>query len=91
MGGRDRTLSRPFHSFEEEGEPCFPVAGAANLVKHLVVDIAILFEVQAQIQERLAQHAGVAQQQRYEQPPHAPVAVEEGMNGLELHVRNPRP
>ena len=40
-------------------------------------------------QTRLAQHFGVAQQQRYEQPPHAPVAVEEGVNGLKLHVREP--
>ena len=50
----------------------------------------MLLQIQAEIQERLAQHPGVAQQQGYEQPAHAPVAVEEGVDGLELHVRESR-
>ena len=37
------------------------------------------------------QYAGVVQQQRHEQASQTAVAVQEGMDGLELHVRQPRP
>jgi hypothetical protein len=41
-------------------------------------------EVEAQVEQRLAKHAGVAQQQRDEEPSDTTVAVEEGVDRLEL-------
>src|SRR5262249_15816244 len=46
---------------------------------------------QAQVQQRRRQQLPVLQQQRNKQPPNAPVPIEERMDRLELHVRQPRP
>jgi hypothetical protein len=46
----------------------------------------VLLEVQAQVQERLPQHAVVVQDERDQQPPDAPVPIEKAVDGLELHV-----
>src|ERR1700720_3250054 len=43
-------------------------------------------EEQAQIQKWLLQHSACAQQKCDEQPPETAVAVEERVNGLELHM-----
>lgn len=42
-----------------------------------------------EIQHRRVQHAAFAQEERNQQPPDAAVAVEEGMNRLELRMREP--
>jgi hypothetical protein len=47
-------------------------------------------EVQARIQHRLAQHSVGHQLQHDQEPPDAPITVEEGMNRLELDMRQRR-
>jgi len=68
-------------------QPRLPVAGAAHLIELPVILIPMLFEMQAQIQQRLPQHAGILQDQRDHQPAHTAVAVEERVDGLELQMR----
>jgi hypothetical protein len=62
---------------------------APNLVQQRVIVRPALFEIKAEIQERLAQHARIAEQERDQEPPHASVAVEKGVDGLELYVGEP--
>ena len=47
----------------------------------------MLFEVQAQVQQWLRQHIVGAEEQGDQQPADAPVAIQERMDCLELHVR----
>lgn len=47
----------------------------------------MLLEVEAEIKQRLSQHAFVVQDQGDQQSADAPVAIEKRMDGLELHVR----
>src|SRR5439155_27312930 len=68
-----------------------PVSPRAHPVEQTVVLGAVLFEVQTQVEKRFFENPGVGQQERDEQPAYPPVPVEEGMDGLELDVREPRP
>ena len=55
-----------------------------------VVVVPSRFQEQAEIEDRFAQHAGFDQYQRDEQPPKPAVAIEEGMDGLELDMGKAR-
>ena len=46
----------------------------------------MLLEEQAQVEQRLIEHAGVDQHQNDQQPAEAAVAVEKRVDCLELHV-----
>jgi hypothetical protein len=86
----DRAFGRDPNSFQEERQPGFPVAVPANVVKQVVVLGSMLLEKETEIQERFTKYAGVAQQQRDEKPSDTSVAIEERMDRLKLHVRQPR-
>ena len=77
-GCGDRALGRNQHAFEEEGEPFFPVADTANAVQKGVVLATTFLEIQAQVEERLAQYTRVAEQECDQQSAYTPVAVQEG-------------
>jgi hypothetical protein len=51
----------------------------------------MLLQVEAQVEERLAQDPAVTEQQGDQEPAHPSVAVEERVDGLELDVRQSRP
>ena len=89
-GGADGAVGRLVDAAQEELEPGLPVAVVPHGVEQPVVLGPVLLEVEAQVEQRLAEHAGVAEEQRDQQPPDAAVAVEEGVDGLELHVRERR-
>src|SRR5207247_7086638 len=55
--------------------------------QEVVVLLAVLLEIKAQIKQRFAQDAFRAEQKGDEQPAQASVAVEERMNGFKLNVR----
>ncbi len=78
------------HAFEEEVEPRLPVALAAHAVEQVVVGRAVPLQVEAEVEERLVQYRRATEHQRDEQPADATVAVEERVDGLELHVRESR-
>ena len=48
-------LSGFLHAREEKEQPGFPIAGEANGLEELVVLLAVLLEVEAEIEQRLAQ------------------------------------
>ena len=47
--------------------------------------------MQAEVQQRLGQNARVVEVERYQQPTQATVAVQKGVDGLELQMRQTRP
>ena len=73
-------------ALEEEGEPALEIALAADAVEAPVVLGAMLLEEEAQVQERFAQQLPVLEQERDEQAADAAVAVEGGVDCLELRV-----
>src|SRR5580692_2394000 len=83
LSGRARRDLRPF---QKERQPFLPRAVCSYTLKQVVVPIAIRFEVQAEVQERLSQRALGAKQERYEQPPESAVAVQKRVDCLKLHV-----
>jgi len=74
---------------QEEFEPVFPIAPVPGRLQEIVIPLAMPLEIMRQVEGRLAQDALFAQQEHDEQAPHAPVAVEEGVNGLELRMGEP--
>ena len=86
MCGGDGSCRRALDAFEEEIDPGFPVALLAHAIEQLVVAAAVLLEEQAQIEQRLLQHASLDQHQHDQQPAQATIAVQKRVDGLELHV-----
>ena len=64
---------------------------AADAVEAPVVLGAVLLEEEAQVEERFAEQLPVLEQERDEEPPDAAVAVEVGVDCLELRVAEPCP
>jgi len=84
--GIDGSEGGDFHTFEEEIDPCFPIAGGADAVEKVVIDWAVLFEEEAEVEEWLTEQTAVVEEEGDEQAAEAAVAVEEGVDGLELDV-----
>jgi hypothetical protein len=86
LGGGEGGVGDLVDAVEEEGHPGLPVAVAAHAVQEVVVGGAVLLEVQAQVEQRLAEGPGVTEQTRDQQAADAAVAVQEGVDALELNV-----
>src|SRR5216683_2769466 len=71
---------------QEKMQPRLPCALDSYPLQQIVVGIPALLEIQAQIEYRLCQSPFSAHEQSDEQAPDPAVAVEKGMDGLELHV-----
>ena len=74
------------HALQKEGQPGFPISGVAHAVQHMVIDGPAAQEVKAQGQGGIAQVVVARQDEHYEQPADAPVAVEKGVDGFKLQV-----
>ncbi len=70
----------------EEPQPGLPVALGAHRLQHVVVLLAMVLEVQAQEEDRVLEDPIGAEHKGDEEPADAPIAIEKGMDGLELHV-----
>jgi hypothetical protein len=85
-----RRLSRLHAHFrdsaQEENEPAFPIAALAHGLQVIVVGPSVAFEVVREIQDWFVERAAFAQEKRDQQPTHTAVAIEEGVNSLELRV-----
>jgi hypothetical protein len=77
------------NAVKEELEPGFPSTALAHLLQEPVIVGAARFEIEAQVEERRAQHAVHAKVQRHEEMADAPVAVKERVDRLELDVKEP--
>src|SRR5690606_15029864 len=82
----DRPLCWHAHALQEESQPGLPAALPPPEVEQRGVRLAARLEVEAEVQQRIAQHAIVAEQERGQEPADAAVAIEERMDRLELHV-----
>ena len=76
---------------QEEFHPGLPRPSLPNLLQEPVIVVAPGLQEQAEIEDRFPQHPGLTQDQRDEQPAQASVAVEKGMDRLELDVGQARP
>ena len=88
-GGIDGLRRRIPHARQEVFHPGFPSAVLTDLLQQTIVVSASCFEVEAEIQEGLTQCASITQHERDQQAPETSVAVEERMDRLELHMREP--
>jgi len=86
-GSDHRGLGGFTDTFKEELQPRFPVTFQPDSLQVVVVVRAMMLEVEAQIEQWLTQNALGPQQESDEESSYSTVAVEKGMNGLELRVR----
>lgn len=85
-GGFGRFLAHTEDAVDEELQPALPVARIADGLKALVILAAVLFEVVGKVEDGLMQDFLFAEKKGDEKPPHPPVAVEKGVDGLKLHM-----
>ncbi len=82
----DGALRGLTHAFQEEDDPGLSITVAADGVELGIVGRPILLQIETQVEERLAQDGRVTEQEGDQQPTHAAVAVEKGVDGLERPV-----
>ena len=75
---------------EEEFEPRLPGAILADFLQQAIIVGAARFQIEAEIEKRIAQHAIGAKEERHQKTAHAAIAVEEGMDRLELDMEQTR-
>src|ERR1035437_2801467 len=63
------------NSLQKELQPLLPCAFQAHLLQEFVVTVAMGLKVQAQVEQRLAKHAALAEQKREQEPPKPPIAI----------------
>lgn len=73
-------------AFQEELDPFLPVALGAYGLEQFVVTAAVLFEIQGEIEQGLAEEPFSVQEEGDEQPPGAAIAIQKRVDGLELHM-----
>ncbi len=71
---------------QEEREPGLPSAQIPNGLEVVVVLLAVPLEVVREVKDRLVQDASFREEERDQQTADAPVAVEERVDRLELHM-----
>ena len=74
------------HTIKEKFKPSFPCALLADFLQKAVIVGTMRLEIEAEIEERLMQDILNAEIERHQQTANAAIAVQEGMDGLELHV-----
>src|SRR5690606_1273734 len=88
--GCDRLLRDRRDALEEVSDPPFPIACRAHAIEAAVVFRPMAFEVEAEIEEGLREESPILEEERHQEPSDAPVAIEERVNRLELHVKEAR-
>jgi hypothetical protein len=84
-----RRLSRPqfcFLPLKEKTKAGLPLFLLLYAVEQLVVAAAVPLEEQAQLKQRLLEHAGLNQHQHDQQPAHAAAAIEKRVDLLKLQA-----
>ena len=73
-------------AIKEELKPGLPSALLPYFLQQPVVVGAMRLQIETEIEQRLAHDAGHAKEERDQQPSQPAITVQEGMDGLELHV-----
>ena len=74
------------HAFQKEIHPRLPVARGADAVEEFVIRGAVFLQVEREVEERLGEQPAVVEQERDEEAAETAIAIEEGVDGLELDV-----
>ena len=88
--GGDRLGRGLVDSFEKESKPCFPFAVVTNTLQEVVIFLAMVLEIEAEIEHGLFQYPFDTEHEGNQQPSQAAVAIQKWVNGLELNVRERR-
>src|SRR6185436_11314801 len=89
--GRGRSLiGSCLNGVQEKAQPLLPIAGQTDRLQQLVISLAMLLEIEAQIQKRLAQGSFGAKKQGDQQPAETPIAIQEWMDRFKLDVSQSR-
>ena len=75
------------YAVDKEVEPALPIAVVAYGLQPLVVFAAVLLEVVGEVENGVLEDALCAEEKGDEQAPDPPVAVEEGVDGFKLDMR----
>lgn len=62
------------YAIKKEVTPAFPIALEPHILQQILIKLAVFFEMQAEIQDRLHQHAVGAQQKCDQQTPQTAIA-----------------
>src|SRR6266849_6724851 len=76
LGGLGSGLRNPR---QEKAQPRLPVTGEPHLLEQFIVPLAVLFEVQAEVKQRLLECPFGTEQKSDEQSSQAPVSIQERM------------
>jgi hypothetical protein len=74
------------HGFEKVPYPFLPSTFPAHREQVTIIVVTMALEVRAEVEKRLREQFFGAQEKGDKQPAHAAIAIQEGMNGLELVV-----
>lgn len=88
--GGDGLLGGVLHAVQEKAHPRLPLTFVAHVSKVVVVLGTMLFEVKAEVEQRLMENALRTQQESDQQAAQTAIAIEEGVNGLELDMNEGR-
>src|ERR1700688_122245 len=87
LNGCVRCLTRrSLRAFQKKLEPFFPNSFRAHPLKQIIVALPMSLEVKTQVEQRLTQSTFGAEKQSDEQTAQPTIAIEKGVDGLELYV-----
>jgi hypothetical protein len=86
LGGGSGLLGGLGDATQEEAHPALPPAVLPYGAEAIVVLGPVALQVVAYVEERSVQDARVDELEGDEEPAHAPVTIQEGVDGLELRV-----
>jgi len=75
------------HPLKKEVEPRLPVSRDPHILEQFEISRAVFLEEQRQVQDRIFQQSFGPQDQSDEQATNTSVAIQEGMDRFELHMR----
>jgi hypothetical protein len=79
------------YPYQEKIKPRFPIAPGANPIKQVVIGTPVGLEVEAEVQDWIAEYSSFAEHERDEQPSQPPIAIQEWVDRLELDLRKSGP
>jgi hypothetical protein len=82
----DRLIRRVGDGGQKKLHPRLPDTFSAKSIQQVVVHTTMLFEIQAEVEQWLAQGPSSTEQEGDQEPSQASVAIEERVNRFELNV-----
>jgi len=85
-GGLCRLIGRFLNSGDKKSQPSLPIARKPHGLQQVIVLLAMLLEIEAEIQQRLVQRTLGTKEECDQQPAKSSIAIEKRMDGFKLDV-----